>query len=179
MLKSTTLAGARTLAAAGAAALALSFVTSAAMAGDKPNISIDMDSLDFDIGDEDLLEKLIEMDAEDIAELRADMAEARADIKEAIREIEKARREAEGSPESKAIIVGALAAAAESVSSSTKGVFQQVRDELDRAERELNDAKAGVSAEEFAETSGVIALLREELSEVELALADLIDAMKA
>jgi chromosome segregation ATPase len=179
MQKPITVPGAKTLLMAGAAAFGLSLTATAATAGDMSNISIDMDSFDLDIGDEDFLEQLIEMDAEDIAELRADMAEARGDIREAIGEIEEARREAESSPESKAIIATALAAASESVSESTKGVFDQVRSELDRAERELKDGKADISAEEFAETTEVIAALRDELSGVELALGELIDAMKA
>lgn len=179
MQKLITLPGAKPLLLAGAAALGLALAPAPAAAGDMSNISFEMDSFNLDIGDEDFLEQLIAMDAEDIAELRADMAEAREDIKEAIGEIEEARREAEATPESKAIIAAALAAAGASVSESTKDVFDEVRSELDRAERELKDGVIDVSAEEFAETTAVIAALRDELSGVELALGELIDALKA
>ena len=62
---------------AGAAAIGLAFAAPAATAHDGMNISLD--SLELKFGDEDFLESLIAMDADDIAEIRSEMAEARAD----------------------------------------------------------------------------------------------------
>ncbi|MEZ5893204.1 MAG: hypothetical protein R3C58_08695 [Parvularculaceae bacterium] len=163
-------------AAAGAAA-ALVFAAPAASAHDFGDLNISLNDLDFD--DEDLLPKLVEMDREDIADLRADMAEARKDIKEAIADVEKARKEAAATPETRTIVAAALAAAAVSVEEATGEVFEKVRAELARAETELNDTKANYSAEEYAETKDVIAAIREELSGLEVALGELITALNA
>ena len=166
----------RAVLVSGAAALGLAFAAPAA-ASDFGNISFN--GINVDINSEDFLQRLIDMDAEDIAELRAEMADARADIKDAIADIDEAREEASQTPEAKAIFAAALAAASSSVSSATDDVFDEVRTALDRAETELNDGKIAISAEEDAETRMVIATLREELTSIETALGELVAAMKA
>lgn len=159
----------------GAAAFAVcAAAPTAALAGDR---SISINGWDFD--DEDLLERLIEMDADDIADLREEMAEAREEIADAILEIEDARKEARSAPGGEAIIKIALDAAEAVVSETTRAAFAEVRRELDRAARELSDIRGEISAEEFAETREAIAVIREELSSIEAALADLSAAMKA
>jgi len=168
---------AKALLISGAAALGLAFAAPAAGAADIGEISFN--DFNFDIDGEDFLQNLIEMDAEDIAELRADMAEARADIKDAIAEIEEARKEAAEQPEAKAILAAALSAASASVIESTEGVFKQVHEALDRAEIELVSGQVDVSAEEVAETKLVISTLREELGGVQAALSELVATMKA
>ncbi len=168
---------ARMLLITGAAALGLTFTAPAAIAGSFGDLSFD--GIDLDIDSEDFLQKLIDMDAADIVDLRADMAEARSDIKGAIADIEQAREEASETPESRAIFAAALAAASESVTSSTKEVFEKVGAALDRAETDLVAGKIEVSAEEVTETKFVIAILREELGGIEAALGELVAAMKA
>ncbi len=168
-----TLNTAKTLIISGAAALGLAFAAPAAMAGDFVNISFD----DLDFGEEDFLQKLIEMDADDIADMRAEMADARAEIRDAIGEIEDARAEAEANPETRSVIEAALAAASAAVTSATNSAFEKVRAELDEAEIEL--ATTDVSAEEMTETQGAIAAVREELAGIEAAVGELVAAMKA
>lgn len=170
MLKSNK---AKALIFSGAAALGLAFAAPAAVADDFVNISFD----DLDFGDEDFLQKLIEMDADDIADMRAEMADARAEIRDAISEIQEARAEAEANPESRTVIEAALAAASVAITSATDSAFEKVRAELDEAEVEL--AATDVSADEMAETQGAIAAVREELAGIEAAVSDLVAAMKA
>lgn len=164
---------AKTLIISGAAALGLAFAAPAAIASDFVDISFD--GLDF--GEEDFLQKLIEMDADDIADMRAEMADARAEILDAISEIQEARAEAEANPETRTVIEAALAAASAAVTSTTNSAFEKVRAELDEAEIEL--ATTDVSEEEKTETQGAIAAVREELAGIEAAVGELVAAMKA
>lgn len=168
---------AKAVLAAGGVFAALTVAAPAASAHDFDNISVN--GLNFNFGDEDFLQSLIEMDAEDIAEMRADFAEARAEIRNAIGEIDEARAEAAKSKEAKSILAVALTEASESVSEATKNAFDEVRSELNRAESELDGMKSSLSAEEFSETQELIEFLRSELVEFEVALGELIDAMKA
>lgn len=169
MLKKIIIAGTALL---GAAALA-----PAALAGGPTVISFD----NLTIGDEDkdFLEQLIELDASDIEDIRADMADARADIRDAIDEIDEAREEMKSVPGGKAILAAALLAASEVVSEATEEAFSEVRSELDSAETGLAGKAGEISAEELAETKGAIEMLREELTDVEIALAELMQAMNA
>lgn len=162
---------------AGAAAIGLAFAAPAATAHDGMNISLD--SLELKFGDEDFLESLIAMDADDIAEIRSEMAEARAEIRDAIKEVADARREAAESPETKDVILVALSTGAAAVEETTKGVFEKVRSELNRAEGELADKRDEVGPAEFAETNEAISTIRSELAEVEVALGELLAAMRS
>ena len=157
----------------GAAAIGLAFAAPAALANDFIDISLE----DLDFGDEDFLQQLIDMDADDIANMRAEMAEARAEIREAIGEVEAARAEAAANPETKPVVIAALEAASAAVVTATKTVFEEIRTELDDAETDL--AAADISAEEMSETKAAIAALREELAGIEDALGELVAAMRA
>ncbi|GJL90966.1 hypothetical protein [Hyphococcus sp.] len=177
-MKSFTKLGAeKALLISGAAALGLAFAAPAASAADIGNISFN--DFNFDIDSENFLQNLIDMDADDIADLRAEMADARAEIKDAIAEIADARKETEEQPEAKAVLAAALQAASASVIESTDSAFKQVHEALDQAESDLVSGKVEVSAEEVTETKLVIATLREELGSVQAVLGELVAAMKA
>jgi hypothetical protein len=155
---------------AGAAACGLAFATPAmAKGGDDVVINIGKDG--------DLLEQLIEMDADGIAEMRAEMAEARAEIAEAIDEIEGAREDVKGVPGGRLILRIAFASARAGASTAVNEALAEARTEVDRAERDL--AVADVSAEEKVETQGAIDVLRTELDALEASLGDLLDALRA
>lgn len=165
----------RSLLIAGAAAFAVcAAAPTAAYAGGK---SISINGVNF--GSEDLLERLIDLDADDIAHMRAEMADARAEIADAIDDIEDARLEAKSAPGGETILNVALDAADAAVSGATGAAFAEVRRELDRAARELKDMRSDLSAAEFAETQEAIAVIREGLTSLEAALAELSAAMKA
>ena len=134
---------------------------------------------DMDIGDdEEFLEQLIELDANDIEDIRTDMAEAREDIREAIGEIEEARAEASETPGAGVIVSAALKTARVVVSATVNRALNKVDAALTRAEGGLNDTRASISADEYAETLLAISVIREELIGVQDALAELLDAMK-
>lgn len=148
-------------------------VSSAAVAGEKEGREIVID-----IGkDGDLLKQLIEMDADDIEDMRADFAEARADIKEAIGDIAEARKDVKGVPGGGVILKIAFATARSSASVAIDEALAEARKEVSRAERELKTAD--VSANERAETGVAISTLREELDSLEAALEELIEALRA
>lgn len=171
------LRSAKTIMIAGGACVALAISAPPASAHGVDNISIN--GLNLNFGDEDFLQALIELDADDIAEMRAEFAEARQEIRDAIGEIDDARAEAAKSDEAKSILTVALSEASESVEEAASEAFNEVRAELDRAEDELADMRSSLSAEEFNETQEVIEFLRSELVEFEVALGELIAAMKA
>ncbi len=174
--KSGLMTSAKTALIAGAAALAFTLAP-AANASEFGDISIE--DFNLNLGDEDLLDGLIAMDADEIAELRAELAEARVEIAGAIQEIEDARAEAAKSKEAAAILAVALSEASKSVEETVAEAFDEARQELNRAEGELIDMKPSISSAEFEETSALIAYLRSELVEIETALGDLVAAMKA
>lgn len=147
-------------------------VSSAAVAGEKRGREVVIDFGE----DGDLLEQLIEMDAADIEEMRAEFAEARADIKEAIGDIDEARTDVKGVPGGGVILKIAFATARSSASIAIDEALAEARKEVSRAERDLKTAD--VSADERAETGVAISTLREELDSLEAALEELIEALR-
>lgn len=129
--------------------------------------------------DKDLLDQLIELDADDIADIRDEMADAREDIRDAIADIDDARDEVKSVPGGKAILAVALRSASGAVSDATEDAFEEVRSELDSAERRLPGRASEIGDAEVAETQEAINALREGLDSVEAALAELKEAMEA
>ncbi len=129
--------------------------------------------------DDDLLEQLIELDGDDIDELREEMAEAREEIAEAILEIEEARLEASAAPGGAIIVNAALSAASTVVSITTNKAFREVLQELDSAEQELMASREAVGEAEFIETHLAIIVIREEIASIKDALSELTSAMRA
>ena len=127
--------------------------------------------------DEDLLEKLIALDEEGIAHMRADIAEARADIEDAIKDVEEAREEVKSVPGGRWIVRIAFTAARAATSEAVKEAMEEAREAIDDAERRL--ATADVSDEERVETQGAIDGLREDLDDLEAALNELVAALHA
>ncbi len=127
--------------------------------------------------DRDLLEQLIELDREDIDELRAEFAEARADIAEAIGDITEAREDVKNVPGANIVVKIAFATARASISAAASEALGEVRTEIDKAEVALK--AADVSDEERVETQDAINVLRTELDALETALGDLRDALRA
>jgi DNA repair exonuclease SbcCD ATPase subunit len=153
---------------AGAAAMGLALATPAAAHTHVLNFG----------DDEDLLEKLIEMDAEDIQDMREEFADAREDIKDAIGDVEEAREEARQAPGGGAIVKIAFTAARAATSGAVKTALSEVRDAVDDAEHDLA-AMNDISDEERVETQQAIDVLREELASLEVALEELLDALDA
>lgn len=127
---------------------------------------------------EDLLEQIIELDAEGIANLRADLTEARADIADAIRDIEDAKEDVKEVPFGGMVAKVAFRAASATVSKATETALDEVRDELVKAERELGARRTDLGEAEYMETSDAITMIRKELKSLEDALEDLTDALK-
>ncbi|MHA7872750.1 MAG: hypothetical protein ACX939_10400, partial [Hyphococcus sp.] len=127
---------------------------------------------------EDLLEQLIELDADDIAEMRDDFAEARADIAEAIRDIEDAKDDVKGVPFGGMIARIAFRAASATVSETTETALDEVRSEMAKAERELDNRRADLGEAEYEETRGAFAMLHEELAALQAAIDALADALR-
>lgn len=148
-------------------------VSTAAVAGERKERD-----LVINIGKEgDLLEQLIAMDADDIEDMRAEFAEARADIKDAIADIAQARDEAKRAPGGGVILKIAFATARSGVSAAVGEALGEARRELDRAGRDLRTKD--VSKDERAETEYAIATLGEELDALEIALDELMEALRA
>ena len=155
----------RSLTIAGAATLALAAA---------PLSSASAHSFHLDIDDhEDLLEQLIELDAEGIEDLRADLVEARADIAEAVGEIEEAKEEVKDVPFGGLIANIAFRVASVTVSKATESALDEVRAEMTKAEAELDNRRAELGEAEYAETQGAFEMVREELEYIEDALDDL------
>lgn len=149
-----------------AAAMALAAAPAAAK-----DVSLSIDN------SEDFLEKLIEMDADEIADLRADLAEARIDIADAVDEIADARREAEDkAPFARSIMNVAFRFAGDRVEGEAAGAIREALAELDSAEAELS--ALSLSDAERAETQAAIDVLRSELPLLLSALDDLAAALK-
>jgi predicted nucleic acid-binding Zn-ribbon protein len=128
------------------------------------------------IGEADILEELIEMDAEDIADLRADLADIRAGIEDAIGDIAEAREEMRDAPGGRYLVKIAFAAMAEATESAVGEAISAAFAKLDVAERGLADAD--VSDAERRETQGAIDGLRDDLGALEDALDDLRAALE-
>ncbi len=160
----------------GAAIFAFAVAAPAAANARSANISID--GLDFG-DDEDLLEQLIELDADDIEDLRDEMADAREDIADAILEIEDAREEVKEAPGGAVMMKIALGAASTVVTKATNKVFDEVKASLNEAADELETVRDEIGDAEYRETKMAIFVIREELAKLEAALAELTDAMRA
>lgn len=124
-------------------------------------------------GDGDLLQKLIDLDAGGIEEMRQDLADARADILDAISDVRDAREDAKDGAGA-AIVDIAMKAARASLSGVVEESLAEAGEEVDRAERDLRTAD--VSPEERAETQHAIDVLREGLAGIEDALTQLADS---
>lgn len=157
---------------AGAAAIGLSIVAPAVAHERKEH-----DHVLFIGKDGDLLERLIELDAADIEEMRADFAEARSDIRDAVKDVEEAREEVRAVPGAGTIVKAAFATARVTVTGAVADALDEVREELDVAERDL--AAADVSEAERIETQDAIDMLRTELAALEAAMDELADALRA
>lgn len=133
--------------------------------------------LNFD-DHEDLLEQLIELDADGIEDLRDELIEARAEIGEAIYDIQEAKEEVKGVPFGGMIARIAFRAASATVSEASETALDEVRSEMVKAERELDNRRAELGEAEYAETQGAFVMLREEMAELEAALEELSQALK-
>ena len=142
------------------------------------SMSANARTIDFDFDDhEDLLEQLIELDAEDINDLRDDFADARADIAEAVVDVEEARAEIESENGlGRAIAKIAFGFASTTVDVSVNAAFGKLQTELDLAEKELGVRRTDLGEAEFKETQGAITMIRTEISAIESALEDLTQA---
>lgn len=127
---------------------------------------------------EELLEQLIELDAEGIEDLRDDFAEAREDIADAIVDIQEAKEDVKEAPIGGMVANIAFRTASATVTKAAKSAFKKVHKELNQAETELDERRADVGEAEYVETSGAIAMIREELKGVEEALSELTSALK-
>lgn len=133
----------------------------------------------FHLGDADeFLDDLIEMDASDIAELKADLVEARTDINDAIFDIEEARNDVKDAPGGEAIAKVAFKVASAAVDRATGKAINEARKTLEEAEALLGERRDEIGNAEFRETFGAIRMIRDELIEIEYALANLTDALR-
>jgi hypothetical protein len=133
----------------------------------------------YDIDDpEDLVEQLIKMDEDDIADLRADLVDARADIREAISDIEDAKDDVKDAPGGEAISRVAFRVAGAAVSSATGAALAEAHDALNEAEQILDGRRDELGMSEYRETRGAIDMIRGELTEIEATLQDLLDALR-
>jgi len=135
-------------------------------------------SYSFDFDDhEDLLEKLIALDADDIADLRSDLRDAQSDVAEAIGDIAEAKEEVKEVPFGGLIAKIAFSAAKASVSEATDIAIDEMREELTLAEVELGERRSDLGEAEYNETSGAIAMIQEELDGLEEVLEELVNAL--
>jgi len=128
--------------------------------------------------EEYLLNDLIALDADDIAEMRADFAEAQEEVLDAIDDIEEAREDVKGVPGGKFVLKIAFATARASITEATDEAFGEVRENLLIAEEELNATKNEVGPEEYAETTEAISVIRNGMDGVQASLAKFADAMQ-
>lgn len=161
---------------AGVAFLAFSTVSPAV--AHPHDLSISTHSLSFGDDEKDLLEQLIELDADDIEDLRQELNEARMDIEDAIVEIEDAREDVKSVPGAGVIMKIAFGAASKAVTRSTEEIFEDVRYELDQAEEGLAAREDELGPEEVVETQQAIDTIRAGIDEIEAALDQLVTAMR-
>lgn len=126
--------------------------------------------------DKSLLPDLIKMDADDIADMKAEFAKARSDIDDALKDIADARKEAKSAPLGGLFVKIALGAAGGAIEAAD-GSFDGAFEAIDRAERDLKTAD--VSADERVETQTAIDTLRDELTSLQVKLRELAKAMRA
>lgn len=155
---------------AGTAALA--FASFAPMTASAHSFSLSIDD------HEDLLEQLIELDADEIEDLREDLVDARADIAEAIGDIEEAKEEVRDAPFGGIVAKIAFRAASATVSEAVTEALSEARVELGKAEDELEVRRTDLGEAEYTETKGAITMIHEELGNIEDALVDLLSALK-
>ncbi|MBT8471312.1 MAG: hypothetical protein HKN14_02025 [Marinicaulis sp.] len=134
----------------------------------------------FNFGDdtEDLLEKLIELDADEIEEIRIDLADAREDVLDAISDVEEAKEEASDVPGGGAIVKIAIGIAAGAVVESTDEIFEELRVSLNDASKELVERRSEVGEAEFDETNNAISVMLSGIAGIEDAIDTLVAAMR-
>ncbi len=133
----------------------------------------------YHFGDaEEILDELIEMDARDIEDLRADLVDARADINDAIGDIEEAKEEVKDAPGGEAIANVAFNIARAAVDRATGKAIDKARETLIEVEALLDERREDIGEAEFRETLGAINMIRSELVEIEQALDALTDALR-
>jgi hypothetical protein len=129
------------------------------------------------VDNEEMLAELIELDADDIAEMRDELAEARVEIEEAIAEISAERAAIEDQPVfARAIMKIAFGFAGARIENEGLEAFDEALAALGEADAELK--LAAVSDEERAETQAAIDLLQTELPALRDLLARLGEAMR-
>lgn len=151
--------------------------TTPAFAHDDDHDSISFGSVHFDI-DEDLLPQIVELDADEIEDLRVELADAREDISDAIADVDEAREDTKGIPGAGVIVKIAMSFAARVADETVSEVFGELRSELSVAETELKNTSDDYSAQEYQETLGAIKMMKSELTSIDHALEDLFEAMR-
>lgn len=139
--------------------------------------SVSIGDLNFD-DDREFFEQLVDLDADEIAEIREEMADARAEIADAIAEIADAREEVRSTPGAGAVLRTALGAASAIVEHAVKEAFDEVEAELVVAEGRLEDERSALGEDEYAETKQAIDVIRTEIASLDVAIDELIDAMR-
>ena len=147
-----------------------------AFAHDRDGSTIIVNGVNF--SDDDFLQDLIDLDADDIADLRDEFADAREEVLDAIQDIEEAREDVKGVPGGGVILKIAFGVASKTVSAATSEAFDEVRDALSEAEDELQDKREEVGEDEYDETSKAISVIRAGIADIEGALAELTAAMR-
>lgn len=127
---------------------------------------------------EDLLEELIELDADEIAELREDLIEAQDDINDAIFDIEDAKKDIRDVPAGGAIARVAFKAASAAVDGAAGRAIGKAQKTLEEAESLLSERRDEVGEAEYKETKDAIIMIRRELAQIEDSLDDLLAAMR-
>ena len=120
--------------------------------------------IDIIVGEGDLLDKLIALDAAGIAAMRDGIAEARFEIERAADDVRRAREEARAGRGNRFVAL-ALSAVASEMDSVVARAVASAYAEIDDAERRL--AYVDVSPEERDETQSAIDGLRADLGGIE------------
>ena len=128
---------------------------------------------------EKFFDALVDLDADEIAEIRDDMKDAKSDIADAIDDVNEAREEVKDIPAGGAIFRLAVSAAAATVDITGKTVFKDLRIALDGAEKRLVEARSDVGEAEYEETLGAITDFRKGATEIEASLDELLEAMRS
>lgn len=137
------------------------------------------DAKRYHIGDPGaLLDELIDMDAGDIADLKADLVDARNDITDAIGDIAEAKEDIAEAPMGETIGNIAFSIARSAVDRATGKALNEARETLDDAEAILATRRDDIGEDEFEETRGAITMIRRELIEIEYALDALTTALR-
>lgn len=133
------------------------------------------DILDILVGEGDLLDKLIALDAEGIADMHEGALRARDEIDRAADDIRGAREDLRQGRGNRFVVM-ALSVAAEELDSVVGEAIGAAYAEIDVAERDLETAD--VSPEERDETRGAIDGLRFDLEDIENSLGRLMDELR-